>query len=392
MFETRSSIEHHRSTSRLSPPISFDSFDETLFCEKLATKRFSGTVYTSDARISGCHSGAGPGWVLDHVLWKLSCLSLPGERHAELYLRHLYRRNCRSSTIHSSSKAIELFLTFLKEAEKSSLEEITREDIGAFIEHEQDRGLKPASVRTRLNAVYAFMRFLIEGGIVRSEVLVRKLRIKQPDLLPRAIDSEDVKRLLAVIDGIRDRAMILLLLRSGMRIGELLSVKVNDISLREQKIVIYQADKTQVGRVVYFSDDAREALEAWLEGRDSHKEFLFYGQGRERLTYTGARLRFTRYLQKAGLSDKGYTVHCLRHTFATELLNAGLRLECLQQLLGHSNLEVTRRYARLSDNTREEEYFKAMSIIERNEKDDRHQLDGELAALLEEEELLAAHR
>ncbi len=61
----------------------------------------------------------------------------------------------------------------------------------------------------------------------------------------------------------------------------------------------------------------------------------------------------------------GYTIHCLRHTFASELLNAGMRLECLQPLLGHASLEVTRRYARLTDRTREEEYFRAMAIIEK---------------------------
>ena len=73
---------------------------------------------------------------------------------------------------------------------------------------------------------------------------------------------------------------------------------------------------------------------------------------------------FIRYLEQAGLADKGYTLHCLRHTFASELLNAGMRLECLQQLLGHSSIEMTRRYARLTDNTRREEYFRAMAIIE----------------------------
>jgi site-specific recombinase XerD len=67
---------------------------------------------------------------------------------------------------------------------------------------------------------------------------------------------------------------------------------------------------------------------------------------------------------QAQLSHKGYTLHCLRHTFASELLNAGMRLECLQQLLGHSDIEMTRRYARLTDTTRKEEYFKAMAIIE----------------------------
>ena len=74
-----------------------------------------------------------------------------------------------------------------------------------------------------------------------------------------------------------------------------------------------------------------------------------------------------RCIQKAGLEQKGYTVHCLGHTFASELLNAGMRLECLQQLMGHQDIEVTRRYARLTDTTRAEEYFRAMAIIEKGE-------------------------
>ena len=74
---------------------------------------------------------------------------------------------------------------------------------------------------------------------------------------------------------------------------------------------------------------------------------------------------FIKHLTKAGLDHKGYTLHALRHTFASELLNAGMRLECLQQLLGHTNIEMTRRYARLTDNTRKKEYFKAMEIIEK---------------------------
>ena len=83
------------------------------------------------------------------------------------------------------------------------------------------------------------------------------------------------------------------------------------------------------------------------------------------MSYSTARSRFSSYLKSAGLGEKGYTIHCLRHTFASELLNAGMRLECLQQLMGHQDIEVTRRYARLTDRTREEEYFQAMAIIER---------------------------
>ena len=85
---------------------------------------------------------------------------------------------------------------------------------------------------------------------------------------------------------------------------------------------------------------------------------------------------FLKYLKKAGLSHKGYSLHCLRHTFASEMLNAGMRLECLQPLLGHSNIEVTRRYAKLTDRTREEEYFRAMEIIEKGEIDGDYRLDS----------------
>jgi integrase len=96
-------------------------------------------------------------------------------------------------------------------------------------------------------------------------------------------------------------------------------------------------------------------------------------------------------LEKAGLDHKGYTIHCLRHTFATELLNAGMRIECLQPLLGHSNLEMTRRYARLSNKTREAEYFRAMATIEKDTNDENKRFDHQLQAAPEAEKLFIQH-
>jgi site-specific recombinase XerD len=194
--------------------------------------------------------------------------------------------------------------------------------------------------------------------------------------LPRALAPADLKRLLSVLDDVRDRAMVLVLLRTGMRIGELLNVRVSDLDLAERKIAIHEAEKNRVGRVVCISDDAICALKAWLDIRDPSKPIVFYAQGRHSMTYAGARCMFCKYLEQAALAHKGYTLHCLRHTFASELLNAGMRLECVQPLLGHSKLEVTRRYAKLTDKTREQEYFKAMAIIERGELDGDYRLDS----------------
>ncbi len=126
-----------------------------------------------------------------------------------------------------------------------------------------------------------------------------------------------------------------------------------------------EAQKTRVGRVAYLSEDACQALVVWVEPERPDQGTSVLRSRAITLEYTAARMRFAKHLEKAGLAHKGYSLHCLRHTCATELLNAGMRLECLQQLLGHSSIEMTRRYARLTDNTRREEYFRAMRSSKR---------------------------
>jgi integrase/recombinase XerD len=329
---------------------------------------------------------------LDVALKRLLEKGLFGKGHIEAYLRDQYRRRLRPNTIRNSFKAIESFISFIQEGGKVRLEGITRQDIEGWIEHEEDRDMKASTVSMRLAMLKAFLRFLIERGVLPMDLLGRKMSIKVPDALPRAMDPDDVRRLITVLEGVRDRAIILVLLRTGMRVGELLNTIVEDVNIKERRIEIYEGEKTGVGRVVYLSDDALKAFEAWLQVRDPHKTYLFYSQGkRHSISYQAVRGMFMKHLQKAGISHKGYTIHCLRHTCATDLLNAGMRLECVQQLLGHSTIEMTRRYARLTDRTREEEYFRAMAIIERGEINGDYKLDSELSAFLEKTQLLSSH-
>jgi len=326
---------------------------------------------------------------LTRILKKLWKEDIPGRNHVEHYLRDQYRRNLRLSTIENSLTAIASFLLLVKQEGKNHLEEITRGDLGTFIEHEQDRGLKPSTVRLKLDLLKAFIRYQIEKNVVSAEVLSKRLIIKVPDALPKAMEIEDEAKLLSVVKNIRNRAMILLLLRTGMRIGELLNLQAYDIHLAEKKIDIWEAQKTRVGRVVYFSEDAADALKAWLQQRDLAKIFVFYACKRDTLTYAGARIMFCKYLIKAKIDHKGYTLHCLRHTNASSLLNAGISLECLRELLGHTSVEVTRRYARLTNKTREKEYFKAMGKIERGEIDGYYKLDLELQEILKKKKLFS---
>jgi integrase/recombinase XerD len=322
------------------------------------------------------------------ILKRLSDRCLCGYDYVNQYLRDLYRRNCRPNTIRGNGTTIILFLTFLKSIGRHRFEDISRQDFSAFIEYEQDRGLSPNTVSTRLRALNAFFNYLIQNDMLHPDLLKRKMRVKVPDSLPRAIEPEDIQRLLRLIKTPRDRALILTLLRTGMRIGELLNTKLPDLNLKENYIQIFEAQKNRVGRVVYLSDDARSALKKWLKLRDPHKDYLFYGNGNRPLGYEAARCRFIHYVVKAGLSHKDYTLHCLRHTYASELLNAGMPLQCLQELLGHSCIEMTRRYARLTDVTRREEYYKAMAIIERGQTHGHYRFDSQLPPVPEATQLL----
>lgn len=327
------------------------------------------------------------------ILRQLSKVDLPGKEHAEDYLRHMARSNRRPRTMFSRWGTILIFLGLLKANGKTSLEEVTRRDMEAFIEHEQDRGIKITTIRMRLTGVQSFLRHLAEEGIVSLDVFGKRIRLQLPERLPRAMDPDDLQKLLSFIEGSRDRAMILVLLRTGMRIGELLNTKVTDVHIKERRIEIYEAQKNRLGRVVYLSEDAIIALKTWLGERTTWEDYLFYSQGNtDTMSYSTARSRFEKYIVKAGLTHKGYTLHTLRHTFATELLNAGMRLECLQVLLGHRNIEETRRYARLTDKTREEEYFKAMAVIERGDSRGNDRCDPELEAIFEKAKLCTEYR
>ena len=315
---------------------------------------------------------------IERALRKLSARGLCGREEVRDYLRTKLRHNCKPNTIRSSSSTILLFLEFFKQSGGQHLSAIGAEHISAFVEHEQDRGLSPVSVESRLNKLYAFLNYLVKHDVIKADVLRRKLRIKVPQALPRAIDPDDVKLLLAVLKKPRDHALILTLLRTGMRIGELLNTRVEDINLREQCVQIIEAEKNRVGRVVYLSADAKGALSRWMKIRKCESEYLFYGHRAGPLGYEAARAVFKHCLYKAGLANKSYTLHCLRHTYASELLNAGMPLQCLQELLGHKSIEMTRRYARLTDNTRREAYYKAMIIIEAGEINGHYRFDHQL--------------
>jgi integrase/recombinase XerD len=327
---------------------------------------------------------------LNRFCKRLEKSGVAGADLAVAYLQEKYSHNLAAATISQAGGVLLSFLQFLAESSVDFFQ-LTSQDIGRFIERDQDNGLKSGAISTKLRALYAFIRFLVDKEILSYELLHKKIRLKREAPLPKAIPPEDIKSLLLAVRGIRDRALILLLLRTGMRIGELLDVTMSSLHLSERKILIYQGEKNYLGRVVYYSKDAELALRSWLAIRNPTKSFLFYSKNRQNISYVAAWTVMKKAIRAAGLSGKGYSLHSLRHTFATDMLNAGLRLEVLQQLLGHKSVEITLRYARMSDITREAEYFKAMSTIENGGVHESYRVNSELQAVFEEKKFIGSH-
>ncbi len=329
--------------------------------------------------------------IFNRAVDKLEESNLAGFEYAISHLHDKYRRNLTMSTISQTGRTLVAFLSFFQTLGKLSLAEMSRKDIAAYVEQLQERGLKMTSVKNYLHTVYAFIQYLIDNEVLLPDLLYKKIRIKLPEVLPKAIPAEDLQHILAVIKKVRDRALIMLLLHTGMRIGELLRVKMADIILPERKILLYLGEKNFQGRTVYYSIQAEKTLKKWLAIRNPNSEYLFYGYAGRELSYVVAWMIMRKAVQHVGMGNKGYSLHSLRHTFATNMLNAGLPLEVLQQLLGHMTIDITLQYARMSDITREDAYFKAMAVIEKGGNHEHDRVNSELQAVFEEKKLLGSH-
>jgi site-specific recombinase XerC len=166
------------------------------------------------------------------------------------------------------------------------------------------------------------------------------------------------------IKGKRDAAMFKLMLRCGLRVEEVAHLTMDAIDLKRRRIVVYHG-KGPKDRVVYMSDDARDAIDTYLKQRSQYriKRVFLVEKGTYKgkpISVRGIQKRIEYYAKKTGI--KG-SCHRLRHTMATQLLNAEAEVETIQDLLGHNWITTTQRYCRISNVKVQRDYFKAMRTI-----------------------------
>jgi site-specific recombinase XerD len=246
-----------------------------------------------------------------------------------------------------------------------SLEEVTNKKILEYIDVLSGKGLQPKTINCYLDGVRGFYGYLRdEEGIPIPNPVKRGYALRLPRPLPRYLRDEEVGRLFEVIKRPRDCAMFMLMLRCGLRLEEVANLTIGDLDLKQRKIIVAKG-KGGKGRVVYISNDALDALVKYLRVRISMRTknlFLvekgtYSGKG---ISARGIRKRMEYYARKARLK---VCCHQLRHTMATQLLNADADLVTIQDLLGHTRIKTTQRYCTVSNLKVKRDYFKAMEEV-----------------------------
>ncbi|MBA3715932.1 MAG: tyrosine-type recombinase/integrase [Pyrinomonadaceae bacterium] len=285
------------------------------------------------------------------------------------YLQTLHARNYAPATLDAVTGAVKKFLLLVPAARRvflsSNLAQTEPPDIDSFITAARDAALAPSTINNKLSLLREFFSFLIEeGAMVRQPVLRHRHHVAAPTTLPKPMSEVDLLRFFKVVDSLRDRLLFLLMLRCGLRVSEACALAWADVDLPALTLRI-DGGKGDVDRVAYVAPDVDQALRLW-QARRCGSPYLFPSR-KVSGTHLGRRnvfMMMKKYLRVAGVTGC-YSPHCLRHTFATQLLNAGVSLEVLKELMGHRSIQMTLRYTELYEITKRQQYTQAMGRITR---------------------------
>lgn len=251
---------------------------------------------------------------------------------------------------------------------------ITFREVDRFVDLQKMRGFLPTTINRRLASLVSFYTFLSdEDPDLICPVLPRRHNLRERDRLPRPVQEEGLRAFFAAIEHtapakgepdnrVRDRAMFLLMLRCGLRIGEVAGLLLTHLYLEEPRPRLVAWGKGSRERAVYLSPQAERALRRYLRERPAtNSEYIFLSYQLAGLSTTAIHKRLMVYRKAAQVS---LTAHRLRHSFANDLLAADVPVTTIQKLLGHRWLETTQIYVAANDRQVAADYYAACEKLE----------------------------
>lgn len=239
---------------------------------------------------------------------------------------------------------------FLRFFDNRPIDSMGEEEIREFLLHLLDSGKSSGTVNI-YNSSLRFIFGAVLGKRLNYQMIPRRRHYRE---LPAIMSKTEIVRFFSVIDNLRDKAMFETVYGAGLRLSEIVHLRVQDIDSEQMRIFVHQG-KGGKDRFTLLSQQNLEILRAyWKQYRPNHPEgYLFYARSKDQHTLTSRSVQnaFNKYKKMAHL-PKSYTVHTLRHCFATHLLESGVELVQIKQLLGHTFLQTTSIYLHLSNTSK----------------------------------------
>lgn len=286
----------------------------------------------------------------------------------QAFLDHLsVERGLSGNTISAYGRDLSHFLKYLKEHGVQSQDDLTDVILTGYINGLREAGMSPNSIIRKVSAIRAFCKFSCREGYSKRDFTANLTGMKGVQRLPSVLDVDEIRRLLEQPDtrtpaGVRDRAMIETIYASGLRVSELINLKISDVNLGVGFIRCF--GKGSKERIIPLGKVAIEYLDRYLlSGRGkfvgpNSLEYLFLTNRKTRMSRVGFWKIIRKYAASAGIT-KHLTPHTLRHSFATHLLQGGADLRSIQEMLGHADIATTQIYTHVSREKLKETYRKS---------------------------------
>lgn len=274
------------------------------------------------------------------------------------YLHYLkVERGLSENTINSYGIDLKLFLEYLRENEIPSFKQVNKEVIVNYMQSEKNNNKANSSILRSVSSLRKFFQYLAQEKIIEKDPMLLIDTPKKKQHLPQVLTKEEVEKLLrspntGQVLGLRDRAMLELMYATGLRISEIINLKLEDLHLTMG--TLQTLGKGHKERIVPVGDEAIKWVNRYLEEarpkllKQKRSNYLFLNFHGNNLTRQGVWKNLKAEVRKAGI-QKNITPHTLRHSFATHILENGADLRIVQELLGHADISTTQIYTHLSN-------------------------------------------
>lgn len=271
------------------------------------------------------------------------------------YIAH--QKNYSNHTVSAYKRDLEQFLSFAG----YDLNSVDVELLRKFLFHLKSRSYKPRSAGRKIAAIKSFFNFLVRRNYIKKNPAILISSPKLPERLPHFLTYQEVEKILEAANkqdqsGLRDRAIMELLYSSGLRVGELVSLKTSDINIAEGTLKV--KGKGNKERIVPVGSYALDYILEYLQKRKNcRSSYIFLNKKGGKITPRSIERIINKYAKIAGITKK-VTPHTFRHSFATHLLDRGADLRTVQEMLGHSDIATTQIYTHITIQKLREMYEK----------------------------------